>query len=226
LPSARKIKAVLFDLGGTLITTKNVCEIHQKILEKLGITVPLDKIAEAHKANQMEHDVEEMAGLGNEYWIRWNLKMLERLGVKENKEFLARKIDELWWDYAELTAYPDVKETLEGLLSKRVKTGIVSNGTEKDFQKILQKLSLTKYFEVAVGVDACKKGKPNKEIFLHALNKIHVKPKEAIFVGDSIEYDYEGARKAGLKPLLINRNGNAPASVDAIKSLTQVLQYV
>jgi len=119
-----------------------------------------------------------------------------------------------------------VKETLEGLLSKRVKTGIVSNGTEKDFQKILQKLSLTKYFEVAVGVDACKKGKPNKEIFLHALNKIHVKPKEAIFVGDSIEYDYEGARKAGLKPLLINRNGNAPANVDAIKSLTQVLQYV
>lgn len=226
LPNTRKIKAVLFDLGGTLVTTRNVCEIHQKILETFGITVPLDKIVEAHNFNQMKFDVEEMASLGDKYWIKWNLKLLERLGIKENKEFLARKIDELWWDYAELTAYPDVEETLVGLLSKGIKTGIVTNTTAKDFNRILRKLNFTKYFHIVVGVDACRKGKPNKEIFLHALNKIHVKPEETIFVGDSVKYDYEGACKAGLKPILINRNGNTPANVAAIKSLTQILHYV
>jgi len=102
----------------------------------------------------------------------------------------------------------------------------VTNGTENDFKKILQKLDLTNRFDVLVGVDTCKKGKPNKEIFLNALDKIHVNPEDAIFIGDSVEYDYEGARKAGLKPILIDRNGNAPANVEAIKSLTQILSYV
>jgi len=226
LPKIKKVKAVLFDLGGTLIKTANACETYQKILKLHGLSVSLDRIVKAHGANQIELDVEEMAKLGQEYWIRWNLKLLERLGIKENREFLACKIDELWWDYADLTTYADVEETLKHLLNKGIKTGIVTNGIEKDYTKILQKLNLTHYFDVVVGIDACKKGKPHKEIFLYALNKIHVKPKEAIFVGDSMEYDYEGARKTGLKPLLIARNGNALNGVECIRSLTQILQYV
>lgn len=122
MSNVKEIKAVLFDLGGTLVTTKNVCEIHQKILEAIGVKVPLNKIVEAHSANQMEIDVEEMANLGDEYWVKWNLKLLGRLGIKENKGFLARKISELWWDNAELMAYPDVEETLAGLSSKGTKT--------------------------------------------------------------------------------------------------------
>ncbi len=171
MPNNRKIKAVLFDLGGTLVTTRNVCEIHQKILETFGVNAPLDKIVEAHSLNQMELDVEEMAKLGDEYWIRWNLKLLERLGITEKKELLAQKIYELWWDYAELTTYPEVKETLASLSNKGIKMGIVTNGTTKDFNKILQKLNLTRYFDVVVGVDTCNKGKPNKEIFLFALTR-------------------------------------------------------
>ena len=226
MPNVRKIRAVLFDLGGTLVKTTNVCEIHQKILDIHGVTITLDKIVEAHSANQKELDVEEMARLGEEYWIRWNLKMLDRLGIKERKEFLARKIDELWWDYAELETYPEVEDTLKCLSSRGIKTGMITNGTEKDYKQILQKLNLTHYFDVVVGIDACKKGKPHKEIFLYALKKIHVKPEEAIFVGDSIKHDYEGAYKAGLKPLLIDRKENAPPNVESISNLTQVLQYV
>ena len=226
LPKVKKIKAVLFDLGGTLVKTIHAHEIHRKILEAYGINVPLDKIAEAHGANQRELDVEEMARLGGNYWIKWNLRMLEKLGIKENREFLARKIDELWWEYAKLTAYPDVQETLANLSSKRIKMGIVTNGTEKDFKQILQRLSLTNYFDIVVGVEVCKKAKPHKEIFLHALARLHVEPEEAIFVGDSFEYDYEGARKAGLKPILIDRDGKGLANVNSIRHLTELLKYV
>lgn len=226
MPKSGKVKAVLFDLGGTLVKTMPACEIHRKILEVYGLNVLLNKIEEAHNANQRELDIEEMARLGEDYWIEWNLRLLKRLGIKGKREFLARKIDELWWDYAELAAYPDVQETLTQLSNRGVKMGIVTNGIEKDFKQVLQRLGLTGYFDVVVGVDACKKAKPHKEIFLYALAKLHVKPEEAIFVGDSFEYDYEGARNAGITPILVDRDGKKIANINSITCLTELLKYV
>ncbi len=109
---------------------------------------------------------------------------------------------------------------------KSVKVGIVTNGLKKDFQRILEELKLIDSFDVVVGLDSCNNGKPNKEIFLHALGKLQVKPEDAIFVGNEVKYDYEGAKEAGLKPLLIKREGKASENIDSIRSLTEVLSYV
>jgi FMN phosphatase YigB (HAD superfamily) len=64
LPSAVKYKAVLFDLGETLIRTANVPEIFRRILETYGIRVVLNDVARAHEQNVKEYDVREMAELG------------------------------------------------------------------------------------------------------------------------------------------------------------------
>lgn len=172
-----------------------------------------------------EFDVNEMVKLGQKYWTEWNSRILERLGIQQNKEFYARKIDELWWKYAELEVYPDVMEVLTELKIKKIKTGIVTNGFEKDCKQILQTLDLTNYFDVIVGSDSCNKAKPDKAIFLYAINKLYVRPEEAIFVGDSVKSDYEGAKNAGLKPILINRKEKVVVNAEAITSLTDVLRY-
>lgn len=226
MPSAVKYKAVLFDLGETLIRTTNVPEIFRRILETYGVRVVLNDVARAHEQNVKEYDVREMAELGVVFWIKWNVKILKRLGIERDREFLARKIDELWWDYADLEVYPDVLETLAQLRAKGIKLGIVTNGMSRDFQQILSRLGLTDWFDVVVGVDACKKAKPDVEIFRYALNKLNVRPEEALFVGNSVEHDFEGAKKAGLRPLLINRDEKAPTSAETIRSLTEVLTYV
>ena len=64
MPSAVKYKAVLFDLGETLIRTANVPEIFRRILETYGIRVVLNDVARAHEQNVKEYDVREMAELG------------------------------------------------------------------------------------------------------------------------------------------------------------------
>jgi FMN phosphatase YigB (HAD superfamily) len=64
LPSAVKYKAVLFDLGETLIRTANVPEIFRRILETYGVRVVLNDVARAHEQNVKEYDVREMAELG------------------------------------------------------------------------------------------------------------------------------------------------------------------
>jgi putative hydrolase of the HAD superfamily len=225
--SFRKFKAVLFDLGGTLIKTLDAPEIYRRILEAYGVNASLEKITRAHKENEKEFRMEDVVEMGNEFWIQWNERVLERLGINENKDFLARKIDESWWNYAQLEAYPDVATTISQLKEKKVKIGIVTNGFEKDYLRIIQRLGWSKeFFDVIVGIDACRKAKPHKEIFLYAVRKLSLLPEETIFVGDSLKYDYEGAKKAGLHALLLNRKGERYSKVKTIRSLTEVLSHV
>ena len=221
-----KIRAVLFDLGGTLIKTAEPPEIFMRILAHYGVQVPLDGIVKAHTMNQKEFDHEKMATMGSKYWVNWNLTLLNRVGIRENAEFLARKIDELWFEFGGLQVYPDVVRTLTELKARNVKIGVVTNACERDVQKVLKKLELKVYFDVVVSTDACKKAKPDKQIFLHTLKKLCVPPERALFVGDSLEHDYEASRRVGLKPLLINRNVSAQGKVEEIRSLTEVLNYI
>jgi phosphoglycolate phosphatase len=222
----RKYNAVLFDLGGTLIKTVEVAEICRRILKIHGIIPCFEDIAEAYRDNEEEFNVDDMVKFGDDFWIKWNLRLLEKLGINENKEFLAKKLDQLWWNHAELEAYSDVLETLTYLKNEGVKTGIVTNAFERDYQQILQKLSWTDQFDAVVGIDSCNKAKPDREIFICALEKLRVNPEETIFVGDSVKYDFEGAKKAGLRPLIINREAKASANVETIASLTELLDYI
>lgn len=222
-----QIKAVLFDLGWTLVNIMESPEINRRILETYRVEVTANEISKALKAIEKEYDIfEGMIQMGDDFWIRFNLKLLEEIGVQENKEFLAKKIFELWWEYADLEVYPDVIETLVQLKARGVKTGVITNGLRRDFEQILGKVKLTDFFDVVVGIDTCNKAKPDKEIFLHAVNMLDVSPEQAIFIGDSVKYDYEGAKHAGLKSLLIDREGKVSESIDAIRSLAEVLQYI
>jgi putative hydrolase of the HAD superfamily len=102
----------------------------------------------------------------------------------------------------------------------------VTNGFKYDYEQILEKLDLMDYFEVVVGVDTCNIGKPDKEIFLCAVHELGVEPGENVFVGNEYRYDYVGAERAGLKPILIDREEKTSENADIIISLTEVLNYV
>ncbi len=221
-----QIKAVLFDLGGTLIKTAAIPEIFKSILQTHGVNVPIEEIREAHRGVEESEVVEGMLEGGQDFWIGWNLKVLERVGLQADRDFLAKKIDELWWEYADLEIYPDVIGTLTQLKAKGVKTGVITNGLKRDYEKILDKLRLTNFFDVVVGIDTLNKAKPDKEIFLHTVNLLGVHPEQAVFIGDSVKYDYEGARHAGLKPLLIDRERTASDGIETIRSLSEVLLHV
>ena len=55
---------------------------------------------------------------------------------------------------------------------------------------------------------------------------LNVKPQEVVFVGDSIEQDYEGALGVGIKPYLIDREGKAPKKYDKIRCLNDLLTVI
>ncbi len=219
------IKAVLFDLGGTLIKTAPVPIIFERILLSHGIQAQgnIDEAFLDEVAKEMVHDY----GLPyRKFWRIYNGKILRKMGLSEDLEKLADIISDEWWDNADLELYPEVKGTLLMLRRQGLKLGIVTNGFRKDVDDIFSRVGLTDQFDAAVGVDDVGKPKPEKKIFLYALEKLSINPLEALFVGDNLELDYKGAERSGLKPLLIDRNNKARDDVRKIYNLKEVTQFL
>jgi hypothetical protein len=86
------VEAVLFDLGWTLVETVDTPEIYKRILEVYGVRVSCDQILKAHSDNEKEIDiVKGQLESGRDFWIKWNLKVLGKIRIKQDREFLAKK---------------------------------------------------------------------------------------------------------------------------------------
>jgi putative hydrolase of the HAD superfamily len=221
------LKAVLFDLGMTLIRTASFPEIYRRILSRFDVTVSIDDIVRAQKETETEFDIATYdENRRKEFWTKYNVSILKKLGVKENLVFLAERIDELWWECSCLDVYSDVEPTLSQLKARGLKLGLVSNGFEQDLDHVLGELGLKKWFDTIVCIDSCNCAKPDKQIFLYALDKLEMKPIDALFVGDSVVQDYEGAMNVGIRPYIIDREGTIQGQYDKIACLTDLLEIV
>jgi 2-haloalkanoic acid dehalogenase type II len=229
-----KIKAVLFDLGSTLIKTWTPEITYQNILSSVGIDRSTEAIKKALEMVEKEFTESNLrSGYGKvsctKYWKRWDSKVLKHLGIPENqisaKEILAR-----WWDHAECVAYPDTKGSLNRLKQIGVKVGLVSNAYEEDIDAILKKAGLEKrLFDIMVGVNTIKKAKPQPDIFRYALDELDVEPKDTLFIGDHVDNDYKGARAVGIHALLIERDDRSkdePSNLERVRSLQEIFKFI
>jgi len=91
--SGVRVKAVLFDLGDTLVSTAEIPEIYSRILKAKGIKRSLREISLAYKGTERHLNLKEYAGPYDEFWITWNLHILDKLRIRENAKYLARTID-------------------------------------------------------------------------------------------------------------------------------------
>jgi HAD superfamily hydrolase (TIGR01549 family) len=220
------LKAVLFDLGLTLIQTASFPEIYRRILAQFDTQVSIDHILHAQNATAKEYDISTYdENRRKKFWIDYNVSLLKKLNIEKNIVFLATQIDELWWANSGVKVFPDVEPTLSGLIAKGLKLGLVSNGFKRDLDHVLRELKLEKWFDSIVCIDSCNCAKPDNRIFLYALDKLEIKPSEAIFVGDSIPHDYNGALRVGIKPYLLDREGKFATSYDKIAKLTELLEF-
>jgi len=225
--SEGRVKAVLFDLGGTLIKIDNSKDPHvmKRILEDCGVNLPLEDVSKEWTKSWGRLDFRELPNLLDEFWVQQNLRILRNLQVQSNVENLAKFIASHWWDYAKVSLFEDAQKLLPRLKENGLKTGLVTNGLERDTNGILPKVGLQGFFDVVVAVDTLRKMKPDTEVFLYALEKMKVTPSEAIFVGDEMEADYKGAQRIGLKAFLIDREGKVQdESVNRISSLEYLLE--
>ena len=223
--SEHRVKAVLFDLGGTLVKTTEIPHVMKRILKHREISRSLEEISQAWMKAEKRLNFRDLTKLLDEFWVQWNLRILSNLQVKSNTRRLAKFIATHWWDYSNVRLYPDAKKTLRLLKERGLKIGLVTNGLQSDINEILPKVGLQNFFDTVVVIDTLRKMKPDVEVFHYALQKLKTAPSNAIFIGDEIETDYKGAKRSGLTVYLIDRNGKVnDESLNKISSLDDLFK--
>jgi HAD superfamily hydrolase (TIGR01450 family) len=67
--------------------------------------------------------------------------------------------------------------------------------------------------QVATGVEPVNMGKPGPELMLQAVDAMGAKPDRAVHLGDRLDSDVLGARRAGMRAVLVETGGHTRADV-------------
>lgn len=210
-----EVDAILFDAGGTLIGLKRPREeIFLEVLEQHGLHSTIESVRQAY-AKADKHFDKEFARLGGDgesaFWAKYDAHILKSLELKTDTEAFAKDVgrafDEVMPHISNWVPYPETIPVLDLLKRRELKLGVISNATSL-LTKVFDNLGMSRYFDVVIISDEVGVRKPSPEIFKIALKRMNVPASRSLYVGDMLEVDVVGAKKAGMNAVLVDR-GNA-----------------
>jgi putative hydrolase of the HAD superfamily len=208
------VRAVFLDALGTLVELEPPW---LALRERLPGGVDDDRLVAALRAEMAyyrEHAQEgrDEASLA-ELRERCAAIVSERLGTEVSVEDLVASI--------RFEAYPDTVPALADLRERGLTLVVVSNW-DCSLPRVLDRCGLDGRLDGTVTSAGAGARKPDPAIFAIALELAGCEPAEAVHVGDTPEEDVAGARAAGIRPLLIDRDGGA----GEISSLEQIGEHL
>jgi HAD superfamily hydrolase (TIGR01509 family) len=227
------IRAILFDAGNTLIRMDYAAIAAE--LARHGISVTPEGIQKAEWTTRVRIDAELFAPAAafstesRDTTERYTRALLEAAGVRDPA--LHAKVIE-WrrgynppiglWTVAE----PEAEAALALVREAGRVAGVVSN-SNGTIRRILDSLGLTRYLDFVL--DSQEEGleKPDPRLFARALARAGVGADEAAYIGDLYSVDVVGARRAGMRAVLMDPGGCwgprdcpcAPTVLDAVRLL-------
>jgi putative hydrolase of the HAD superfamily len=121
----------------------------------------------------------------------------------------------------DFTPYPDALEGL-GELRERGHRLVVLSNWDCSLPDWLAPTGLLELVDGVVTSAGAGAAKPDPAPFRRALELAGAEPGEAVHVGDSLDNDVAGARAAGLRAVLVRREGEPPPGVESVRALTEV----
>lgn len=197
------IKAVLFDLDDTLWPIIPVIQrAENQLYEWLLQNVPA--VAQRVTIAGMRARRQELMATDPVYQL--DLRLLRRkvlieafIDAGEDPAMVEQAMEVFSRARNEVVPFPDVLPTLTRLRS-RVALGSISNGVAD-----LQAIGMAHFFAASIAAYGIGCAKPDAAIFHAACDALKVMPNEAAYVGDDPLLDVEGAQRAGLHGIWINR---------------------
>jgi len=207
-----KVKGVTLDFYQTLARPRGGVsrgERYHRYLAEQGLTAqPWE--------HQVLYDIFEFYGAAyhpslsaaaqDAFWVEFTRRLFLRTGVADGAvERHARRIRDIFGP-AHFELFPEVASVVEQLRERGLALGIVSNW-QKGLSHFCAELGLLGYFDVVVCSAELGIEKPDPRIFEAALGRLGLQPQEVLHVGDTIAEDVEGARRAGLDYVWLDREG-------------------
>jgi pyrophosphatase PpaX len=181
-----KIKAVLFDFDGTIMDTNDIIikSWQHTFLTVEGKERPLDAITSSFgeplsitmKSLFPDKDTEEMVNTYRNY----------------QRHIYTDKIN----------MFPGITELISELKLRSYQLGIVTSRLWESTRQGLYKFDIAHMFDAVVSAEDTTVHKPDPAPCLICLDKLGIRPEEAIFVGDS-KFDVLCARNAGVQSVLV-----------------------
>ena len=212
------ISAVLFDYGGTLVAPSRPFDEEKPsamrsayaLLNRNGLTLSYEEYLERNNAVFKRYSAlekEEKKDISD--LIKYQ-EMVEELFPARSEAWrkrIARRADDAFWAVVARN-YPirkSARRTLSKLKSMDIRLAIVSNHHNHEaLVKHIKVLGIASNFSCIMSSVKSGVRKPDVRIFESCLSSLKVEhAEEAVFVGDSLENDVEGAQSAGMHTILI-----------------------
>jgi putative hydrolase of the HAD superfamily len=216
------VRAVLLDALGTLVELQPPAPRLRSLLADDGVDVSEEQAAAGFAAEISYYLDHHLDGADPERLDRLRDRCAEELraavGVPGLDHATARRA---MLGALEFTPYADVLPALEELRERGLALVIASNWdcSLPDWLRPTGILELVDGVVTSAEVGAAK---PDPRVFERALAVAGAEPGEAVHVGDKVDNDVEGAAALGLRAILVQREGQPPAGVEAIGSLREL----
>lgn len=187
-PTETTIKAMIFDMDGTVINSNKLdYEAWREVFEDYGISLKYEEYIKLLGATS-EEIIQKYLDIGMDEMKRLMDKreMLFRESVEKNG----------------IKVMPHIKNILDQVRKANIKLALATGAKREKLDFMLEKTGLEGYFDAEVTSDDVEKGKPNPETFLQAVKKLNVQPEE-VLVWEDAEKGVEAAKNGNLKCIAI-----------------------
>lgn len=223
----RKPKMILFDYGQTLV--------NEKKFDGVAGCREVLRYATKNKYNRTAEEIQAEADAINAELGRFDPKRRYLFQVEvPNHMFTAflyqymgielpltpQEIDRIFWDAASPGTPTDgIERFLSYLKGQNIRTGVISNISYcgEVVEERINEMLPEHNFEFILATSEFMFRKPNKRIFELALEKAELAAEDVWYIGDNYQCDVEGARNAGLFPVLyVGATHNAQKKEDDV----------
>ena len=152
-------------------------------------------------------------------------QLLNQLGMAEGEE-AAALAHEMAHHFTEaqlgtITAFPGAIEAVRELRARGVKLALITNGEGREQRRKIERFALAPLFDCVMVEGEFGKGKPDPEVYHHALNTLNVAPHETWMVGDNLEWEVAVPKQLGIYTVWVDfaakgLPADAPAQPDRI----------
>lgn len=222
-----RTSAVFFDVDFTLIYPGPMFqgEGYERFCAAHGIAVDASRFSDAVRSASAILDDQQQHVYDADIFVRYTRHIIEQMGGRGRRvDECARQIYAEWAACQHFFLYDDVAPVLHELAARGFTLGLISNSHRclASFQQHFELEGL-----IAAAVSSSEHGylKPHPSIFEAALKLAGAEAEQSVMVGDSLSHDIGGARRVGMRGVLVHRAGtplDAPEDVPVIRDMSEL----